>query len=86
MGLIHVEGADPHCSTCHGSGVKPLFGYGTPCHCTEGIDDPLEHAREEGRKAAHQAMDKAFAALTAKTKANLKAIDDMTVISPEREL
>jgi hypothetical protein len=91
MTLIYVSGANPCCRTCHGTGVKPLLGYGTPCHCIEGIDDPIEHARREGRKAADASFGAALAKvfdrpLSEKTLADLKAIDDMTVISREPKL
>jgi hypothetical protein len=90
MALIHVSGANPYCRTCDGTGVKPLFGYGSPCHCTEGIADPYKHAREEGRKAADRAFERAIEQafgqpLSQKTTAALKAVDDMTVVSPERK-
>lgn len=33
MGLIYVEGADPNCRRCLGSGVMPLLGFGAECYC-----------------------------------------------------
>jgi hypothetical protein len=60
MALIHVSGAKLNCPTCHGTGVKPLFGFGTPCHCTEGFDDPYQQAVEQAREDMKAAFEKVF--------------------------